>query len=44
VAAYRTVHLESVRRIFAGDDPAVVAAEHRQRIIDTLAVVDQLFR
>jgi hypothetical protein len=35
------VHLESIRRIFAGDDPAVVAAEHRERIISALAVVDQ---
>jgi AcrR family transcriptional regulator len=44
VAAYRVVHLESVRRIFAGDDPAVVAGEHRERIISALAVVDQAFR
>lgn len=43
VAAYRVVHLESVRRIFAGDDPDVVAAEHRERIISALAVVDQAF-
>jgi AcrR family transcriptional regulator len=44
VAAYRVVHLESVRRIFAGDDAAVVAAEHRERIISALAVVDQAFK
>jgi AcrR family transcriptional regulator len=44
VAAYRVVHLESVRRVFAGDDPEVVAAEHRERIIEALAVVDQAFR
>ncbi|WP_329000477.1 TetR/AcrR family transcriptional regulator [Kribbella sp. NBC_00709] len=44
VAAYRTVHLESVRRIFAGDDPAVVAADHRARIISALGAVDQLFK
>ncbi|WP_432876065.1 TetR/AcrR family transcriptional regulator [Kribbella sp. CA-245084] len=44
VAAYRVVHLESVRRIFAGDDPDVVAAEHRERIISALAVVDQAFK
>ena len=44
VAAYRVVHLESVRRIFAGDDPEVVAAEHRERIISALAVVDQAFK
>ncbi|MER7250432.1 helix-turn-helix domain-containing protein [Kribbella sp. NPDC000426] len=43
VAAYRVVHLESVRRIFAGDDPDVVAAEHRERIVSALAVVDQAF-
>ncbi|WP_371403006.1 TetR/AcrR family transcriptional regulator [Kribbella sp. NBC_00662] len=43
VAAYRVVHLESVRRIFAGDDAAVVAAQHRERIIGALAVVDQAF-
>lgn len=44
VAAYRTVHLEAVRRILAGDDPAVVAADHRARIISTLAAVDQVLR
>jgi AcrR family transcriptional regulator len=39
VAAYRVVHLESVRRRMAGED---VTADHRARIISTLAVVDQL--
>ncbi|MFF0267444.1 TetR/AcrR family transcriptional regulator [Kribbella sp. NPDC004536] len=42
VAAYRVVHLEAVRRILAGEDAAVVAADHRARIISTLAAVDQL--
>jgi AcrR family transcriptional regulator len=41
VAAYRTVHLHSVRRILSGDDAEHVAADHRKRIITALAVVDQ---
>ena len=40
VAAYRTVHLESVRRILAGDDPDEVAADHRRRISSALGRVD----
>jgi len=40
VAAYRTVHLESVRRILAGEDAERVAADHRDRILSALAVVD----
>ena len=40
VAAYRTVHLESVRRILAGDDADKVAADHRRRISSALARVD----
>lgn len=40
VAAYRTVHLESIRRIFAGDDANVVAADHRERIRAALSTVD----
>ncbi|HZX03663.1 helix-turn-helix domain-containing protein [Kribbella sp.] len=44
VAAYRTVHLEAVRRILDGEDEKVVAADHRARIVSTLAAVDQLFR
>ena len=40
VAAYRTVHLESVRRILAGDDADKVAAGHRRRISSALARVD----
>ncbi|NUR99565.1 MAG: TetR/AcrR family transcriptional regulator, partial [Kribbellaceae bacterium] len=44
VAAYRVVHLEAVRRILAGEDAETVAADHRARIISTLAGVDQLCR
>ncbi|WP_406053501.1 TetR/AcrR family transcriptional regulator [Kribbella sp. NBC_00889] len=40
VAAYRTVHLESIRRILAGDDEAAVAADHRARIGSALARVE----
>jgi AcrR family transcriptional regulator len=40
VAAYRTVHLEAVRRILAGEDAPVVAAEHRAQTVHALAVVD----
>ena len=40
VAAYRTVHLESVRRILAGNDADKVAADHRRRISSALARVD----
>jgi AcrR family transcriptional regulator len=44
VAAYRVVHLESVRRILDGEDAVVVAADHRARIVSALAAVDQLLR
>lgn len=40
VAAYRTVHLESVRRILAGDDEAAVVADHRARIGSALGRVE----
>jgi len=40
VAAYRTVHLESVRRVLAGEDATQVAADHRARIGATLARVE----
>ena len=40
VAAYRTVHLQAVRRILAGEDATVVAADHRARTVHSLAVVD----
>ncbi|MGZ0153351.1 TetR/AcrR family transcriptional regulator [Kribbella sp. WER1] len=42
VAAVRTVHLEAIRRILAGDNETTVAADHRTRIIHTLAAVDSL--
>ncbi|HEY3561519.1 MAG TPA: TetR family transcriptional regulator [Kribbella sp.] len=44
VAAYRTVHLEAVRRILNGEDADAVAADHRARIVSTLTAVDQLVR
>ena len=44
VAAYRVVHLEAVRRVLAGDDAVVVAADHRARIVSALERVDQLCR
>ena len=37
-AAYRTVHLESIRRILAGDTPT----DHVARIRATVALVDEL--
>ncbi len=40
VAAYRTVHLESVRRLLAGEDADLVAADHRDRISSALALAD----
>ncbi|MET9271653.1 helix-turn-helix domain-containing protein [Kribbella sp. NPDC003557] len=40
VAAYRTVHLEAVRRILAGEDATAVAADHRTQTLHALAVVD----
>ncbi|HEX7161532.1 MAG TPA: helix-turn-helix domain-containing protein [Trebonia sp.] len=42
VAAYRTVHLEAVRRILAGQDAATVAARHPGRIRSALSAVDQM--
>ena len=40
VAAYRTVHLESIRRILAGDNETEVAADHLRRISSALSRVD----
>ncbi|GAA0953671.1 TetR/AcrR family transcriptional regulator [Kribbella koreensis] len=40
VAAYRTVHVESIRRILAGEDGPTVAADHLVRIRRTLAQLD----
>lgn len=42
VAAYRTVHLEAIRCILAGEDPATVAARHPGRIHSALSTVDQM--
>lgn len=42
VAAYRTIHLEAVRCILAGEDPATVAARHPGRIHSALSAVDQM--
>lgn len=42
VAAYRTVHLQAVRCILAGEDAATVAARHPGRIRAALSTVDQL--
>lgn len=42
VAACRTVHLQAIRRILAGEDAAMVAARHPARIRSALTVVDQM--
>jgi AcrR family transcriptional regulator len=41
VAAYRTVHLEAIRCILAGEDAATVAARHPRRIRSALSAADQ---
>ncbi|HEU4946159.1 MAG TPA: helix-turn-helix domain-containing protein [Kribbella sp.] len=41
-AAYRTVHLESVARVLAGEDAATVAADHSTRIRFALDLVDRI--
>jgi len=41
VAACRTVHLQAVRCILAGEDPATVAARHPGQIRSALSTVDQ---
>jgi AcrR family transcriptional regulator len=40
VAAYRTVHLESVRRLRSGEEAELVASDHRLRISAALARAD----
>jgi AcrR family transcriptional regulator len=40
VAAYRTVHLEAIRCILAGEDAATVAARHPRRIRAALSAAD----
>lgn len=42
VAAYRTIHLEAVRAILAGEDATTVAARHPARIHSALGAVDQM--
>jgi AcrR family transcriptional regulator len=42
VAAWRTVHLEAIRAILAGEDPATVAARYPHRIRSALSAVDQV--
>ena len=42
IAAWRTVHLQAIRRILAGEDAAVVAARHPARIRSALTAVDQM--
>jgi hypothetical protein len=42
VAAYRTIHLEAIRCILAGEEPAAVAARHPGRIRLALTAVDRM--
>ena len=42
VAAYRTVHLQAVRGILAGEDAATVAARHPGRVRSALSAVDRM--
>jgi AcrR family transcriptional regulator len=42
VAAYRTVHLQAIRAILAGEDATAVTARHPDRIRSALSAVDQL--
>jgi hypothetical protein len=42
VAAWRTIHLQAVRCILAGEDAATVAARHPGRIRSALSAVDQM--
>jgi hypothetical protein len=42
VAAYRTIHLEAIRCILAGEGAATIAARHPGRIRATLSRVDQM--
>jgi len=44
VAGYRTIHLEAVRCILAGEDPAAVVARHPGRIQSALSSVDQMMK
>lgn len=42
VAAYRTVHLQAIRAILAGEDAATVAARHPARIRSAFSAVDHM--
>ena len=42
IAAYRTVHLQAIRAILAGEDAATVAARYPSRIRSALTAVDQI--
>jgi AcrR family transcriptional regulator len=42
VAAYRTIHLQAIRAILAGEDAAAVAARHPARIRSALTAIDQM--
>jgi AcrR family transcriptional regulator len=42
VAAYRTIHLQAIRCILAGEDAATVAARHPDRIRAALSAVDKM--
>jgi hypothetical protein len=42
VAAWRTIHLEAIRAILAGEDPATVAARYPHRIGAALSAVGQM--
>jgi hypothetical protein len=42
VAAYRTVHLQAIRCILAGEDATTVAARQPGRIHSALSVVGQM--
>jgi hypothetical protein len=42
VAAWRTIHLQAIRAILAGEDSATVAAQYPGRIGSVLSAVDQM--
>ena len=39
--AWRTIHLQAIRAILAGEDPATVAERYPRRIRSALSAVDQ---
>jgi AcrR family transcriptional regulator len=42
VTAYRTVHLQAIRAILAGEDAATIAARHPARICSAITAVGQM--